>query len=113
MIIRGFDLGTAFAILPSRFLSNLGIWKLFSIVNASIPLLIGKPDPKRFGFVINFEDETVFITSTFEVFALETTIKGHLALPLREEECLDDVVFMMSECDSEEKEKKIRKFTKF
>ena len=75
-----------------------------SIVNASIPLLIGKPDLKRFGFVINFEDETVFITSTFEVFALETTIKGHLALPLKEEECLDDIVFMMSECDAEEKE---------
>ena len=34
-----------------------------SVVNAAIPLLIGKPDLKRFGFVIDFEEETVFTSS--------------------------------------------------
>ena len=30
-----------------------------SVVEASIPLLLGKPDLKRFGFIIDFETETV------------------------------------------------------
>ena len=55
-----------------------------SVVEASIPLLLGKPDLKRFGFVIDFEDETVFITRTHEPFPLETTVNGHLALPVGE-----------------------------
>ena len=83
-----------------------------SIVKASIPLLIGKPDLKRLGFIINFEDETVFITKTFETFALETTLKGHLALPIKEEETLDDEIFLMEECNEEEREKKITKIHK-
>ena len=80
-----------------------------SIVDASIPLLIGKPDLKRLGFIINFEDETVFTTKTFEMFPLETTVKGHLALPIKDEENLDEDIFLMAECDEPEKIKKITK----
>ena len=83
-----------------------------SVVEASIPLLLGKPDLKKFGFVINFEDETVFTTKTFETFPLETTFKGHLALPIKEAETLDDDVFLLSECDKAEKVKKITKIHK-
>ena len=64
------------------------------VVDASIPLLIGKPDLKRLGFIINFEDETVFTTRTFETFPLETTLKGHLALPIKNDEMLEDEVFL-------------------
>ena len=80
-----------------------------SVVDASIPLLIGKPDLKKLGFIINFEDETVFTTKTFETFPLETTAKGHLALPIKEDEALEDEIFLLAECDRAEKEKKIRK----
>ena len=83
-----------------------------SVVEASIPLLLGKPDLKKFGFIINFEDETVFTTKTFETFPLETTFKGHLALPIKEAETLDDDVFLLSECDKAEKVKKITKIHK-
>ena len=65
-----------------------------SVVEASIPLLLGKPDLKRFGFIIDFETETVFISKTFETFGLETTLTGHLALPIKEEEHTDDSVFL-------------------
>ena len=80
-----------------------------SVVEASIPLLLGKPDLKRFGFTINFEEETVFISKTFEIFALETTLGGHLALPIKEEEPLDESIFILTECEFKEKEKKIKK----
>ena len=69
-----------------------------SIVKAKIPLLLGKPDLKRLGFTINFEEETVFVSKTFETFALETILKGHLALHLKEEECLDNEIFLMEDC---------------
>ena len=80
-----------------------------SVVEASIPLLIGKPDLKKFGFIINFEDETVFTTRTFEMFPLETTVKGHLAIPIKDEESLDEDIFLLAECDKAEKIKKITK----
>ena len=83
-----------------------------SVVDASIPLLLGKPDLKRLGFVINFEDETVYTTKTHEMFPLETTFKGHLALPLVEEYILDDEIFMMSDCEKKEKEKRISRIHK-
>ena len=83
-----------------------------SVVEASIPLLLGKPDLKRFGFVIDFEDETVFITRTHELFPLETTVNGHLALPLAGENILDDEVFLMNDCDKTEKIKKVSKIHK-
>ena len=70
-----------------------------SIVNAKIPLLIGKSDLKKFGFIINFEDKTVFTTRTFKTYPLETTKKGHLALPIVEQETLDDEIFLMTECE--------------
>ena len=83
-----------------------------SVVNACIPLLLGKPDLKRFGFVIDFEKETVFLTRTHEVFPLETTVKGHLALPLVGENILEDEVFLMDNCDKKEKERKVLKIHK-
>ena len=83
-----------------------------SVVDASIPLLLGKPDLKRLGFVINFEDDTVYTTKTHELFPLETTFKGHLALSLVEENCLDDEIFMMSDCEAKEKEKRITRIHK-
>ena len=43
---------------------------------------------------------------------METTVKGHLALPIKEEETLDNDVFLMDECDKMEKEKKITKIHK-
>ena len=83
-----------------------------SVVEASIPLLLGKPDLKRFGFIIDFETETVFISKTFETFGLETTLTGHLALPIKEKEHEDDSVFLIKECDPIEKQKKIVKIHK-
>ena len=74
-----------------------------SIVDASIPLLLGKPELKRFGFVIDFEEETVFISKTHEIIPLETTMSGHLALPLAEENILEEDVFLMDDCDKTEK----------
>ena len=94
--------------IPLR-LGKLDTELCVSLVDASIPLLVGKSDLKRLGFIINFEEETVFITKTFETFPLETTIKGHLALPITEGESLDEAVFLMEECDREKKEKKIKK----
>ena len=78
-----------------------------SIVDVSIPLLIGNADLKRLGFIIKFEDETVFTIKTFQIFPLEITFKGQLALPLKEEELLDVEIFLMDGCEKEEK--KIRK----
>ena len=97
--------------LPIK-LGQLETQLFVSVVDASIPLLIGKPDLKKLGFIINFENETVFTTRTFETFPLETTVKGHLALPIKEEETLDNDVFLMDECDKMEKEKKITKIHK-
>ena len=97
--------------LPVK-LGQLQTQLFVSVVDASIPLLIGKPDLKKLGLIINFENETVFTTRTFETFPLETTVKGHLALPLKEEETLDNDVFLMDECDKVEKEKKITKIHK-
>ena len=91
-----------------KLVSHLNI----SVVDASIPLLLGKPDLKRLGFVINFEDDTVFTTRTHETFPLETTLKGHLALSLVEETSLEDDIFMMSECEEKEKEKRITRIHK-
>ena len=84
-------------------LGKLETFLNISLVDASIPLLVGKADLKRLGFVVNFEEETVFVTKTFETFALETTLKGHLALPIKEEESLNDEIFLMTESDQEEK----------
>ena len=83
-----------------------------SLVDASIPLLLGKPDLKQFGFIINFEEETVFTTRTHEIFPLETTVNGHLALPITNENILEDDIFLMNDCDRKEKEKKVTKIHK-
>ena len=83
-----------------------------SVVDASVPLLLGKPDLKRFGFVINFEEETVYISRTHEIFPLETTHKGHLALSLVEENELEDEAFVLSDCKEEEKLKRIARIHK-
>ena len=66
------------------------------------------------GLIVNFEDEAVLTTKTFGIFPLETTFKGHLALPLKEEELLDDEIFLMDGCEKEKKKKKkLEKSTKF
>ena len=90
-------------------LGRLNINLHVSIVEASIPLLLGKPDLKRFGFIMDFETDTIFISKTFETFGLETTVTGHLALPIKEEEHVDDSVFLIKDCDPIEKKKKIVK----
>ena len=83
-----------------------------SVVDASIPLLLGKPDLKRFGFVINFEDEIAYITRSHELLPLETTLKGHLAVPIVSEDDLEEEVFLMNDDDKKEKERKVKKIHK-
>ena len=83
-----------------------------SVVDASIPLLLGKPDLKRLGFVIDFEEETVYVSRSHELLPLETTLKGHLAVPIAAEDTLDDEVFLMHDNDQKEKEKKVTKIHK-
>ena len=83
-----------------------------SVVDASIPLLLGKPDLKRLGFVINFEEETVYILRTHEIFPLETTNKGHLALSLVEEKELENEAFVLSDCKEQEKLKRVARIHK-
>ena len=80
-----------------------------SVVNAPIPLLLGRKDFKRLGLTINFETETVFVSKFSEIFSLETTLQNHLALPLADAETLDDGVFIIDECNNVDRKKKIQK----
>ena len=90
-------------------LGSLETFILVSVVDAPIPLLLGRHDFRRLGFTINFETETVFVSRSYEAFPLETTVQGHLALPLADAEHLDEEVFVISECDVDEKKRKIKK----
>ena len=78
-----------------------------SVVDANIPLLLGRPDLKKLGLVINFENDSVFTTKTLETFSLEKTSKGHLALPIFEVSA--DEAFILEEATEEEKLKKVTK----
>ena len=84
-------------------LGKLQTFIIVSIVEAPIPLLLGRQDFKRLGFTINFEAETVFVSKYSEIFALETTLQNHLALPLVDAEILDDNIFIIDECNDEDK----------
>ena len=79
-----------------------------SVVDANIPLLLGRPDLKKLGLVINFENDTVFTTRTLETFSLDKTTKGHLALPIFEVSTDDDIL-ILENCTKEDKFKKIKK----
>ena len=79
-----------------------------SVVDANIPLLLGRPDLKKLGLVINFKNDTVFTTRTLEIFDLEKTTKGHLALPIFDVST-DDEIMLLENCSREDKFKKIKK----
>ena len=46
------------------------------------------------------------------MFPLDTTVKGHLALSLVEEDALEEEIFLMADCNKEEKERKITRIHK-
>ena len=98
-------------ILPLK-LGKLETFIYVSLVDAPIPLLLGRQDFKRLGFTLDFEEETVFISRTSEMFPLEVNIQGHLALPIKDAEILEDHIFLISDCDDNEKRKKIKKIHK-
>ena len=53
-----------------------------SLIDANVPLLLGRPDMERLGFVVDFKKRTLKIKDTGETFSLKRTVQGHLALPI-------------------------------
>ena len=79
-----------------------------SIVDADIPLLLGRPDMDRLGFVIDFNDNILTIKGTGESFKLQKSKHGHLCLPLVTNPFSEEI-FNLKECSYEDKLKKIKK----
>ena len=74
------------------------------VVDANIPLLLGRPDMKKLGFIVDFEKDTVKTSITYEVFVLDKTEKSHLALPFFQF-CLSEEIMALEDCTREEKVK--------
>ena len=75
-----------------------------SVVEARIPLLLGRPDLKKLGFVVDFDNQTVHCKRTKETFELEETWRGHLALPFVPV-CLSEETLTLTEMRRSEKTK--------
>ena len=72
------------------------------VVDSDIPLLLSKPDMKRFGLQINMENDTAKISD--EIVDLGTTPSGHYFIPIKE--CninIDEVYFAIEDKSYEEK----------
>ena len=52
-----------------------------SVVDANIPLLLGRPDLKKLGLVINFENDSVFTTKSLETFSLAKPVRDIFLFP--------------------------------
>ena len=90
-----------------------------SVVDAHIPLLLGLDGMEKLGISIDLEKRIATTSRTNESFKLLRTTNGHLALPFIKlqsnktsvEKCLlaEEEVFVMDQCDMEEKLEKVRK----
>ena len=77
-------------------------------VDSDIPLLLSKPDMKRFGLQINMENDTAKIFD--KIVDLGTTPSGHYFIPIKE--CninIDEVYFAIEDKSYEEKKKNCTK----
>ena len=78
------------------------------VVDSDIPLLLSKPDMKRFGLQINMENDTAKIFD--KIVDLGSTPSGHYFIPIKE--CninIDEVYFAIEDKSYEEKKKIVQK----
>ena len=100
-------------------MGNLNTEVKVSVVDAHIPLLLGLDGMEKLGISIDLEKRIATTSRTNESFKLLRTTNGHLALPFIKlqsnktsvEKCLlaEEEVFVMDQCDMEEKLEKVRK----
>lgn len=78
------------------------------VVESDIPLLLSKPDMKRFEMKLDLENDTANIFG--KKIVLDTTSSGHYCLPLRECEVrLEEIHLALNEKLPQEKEKMVQK----
>ena len=87
-----------------RLVSQLNV----SIVDANIPLLLGRHDMQKLAFTVDFKNDIVFLERTKEKFELERTSKNHLALPFIPIS-IDEEALCLNDISKDEKRKKIEK----
>ena len=82
-----------------------------SIINANVPLLIALPDLEDLEIKIYFHKKTMKSKRTGEVFQLEKTPSGHIAIPFEASAIEEDENIFILDSDEEykEKTKKIKK----
>lgn len=78
------------------------------VVDSNIPLLLSKPDMKKFGMTLNLEDDTAKILG--RQIDLETTTSGHYCIPLIDSEVpIETVQSVINEKSDTEKMKILTK----